>query len=266
MFDSGAPYRHLKGVLDDEDLDFLKRGCREVLERERVPCYSLIDRLQSKTVNRIKVALEADLGEELFYLNDFYIYTDSTFRTQWHMDTELFTFDRAVNAWILLHPEEVEDPLGFIDGLNGSPESFFHSVASEKEAFVFSEYHRGRRMTCTASEIEARHVHTPLIRKGDILALDPSHFHKTNVSSPKHAISIKFLLKGERGFLSPRQVRPALWPEVKTFNSLVKGTTDWSQVIAGLRSALKTEEGRKSLSSGFYPEQFGLYLERVRSI
>jgi hypothetical protein len=165
-----------------------------------------------------------------------------------------------------LSPEEVADPLAFIDGLNVSPESYFHSVTSQAGAFVFSEYHRGRSMTCSVSEIEARHVHTPVVHKGDILAIDPARFHKTNVSSPKHAISIKFLLKGRDGFLSKRQVRPILWPEVNTFNTLVKGTTDWGQVIDGIRSALKTDEGRKTLSSGFYPAQFGRYLELVRSI
>jgi hypothetical protein len=266
MFQSGAAYLHLKGVLDEHDINYLKNGCKEVLETERIPCFSLIDRLESKTVTKIRAALEEKIGEELFYLNDFYIYTDSSFKTAWHMDTELFSFDRAVNAWILLSPEEVSDPLGFIDGLNASPENYFHSVTSEEGNFVFSEYHKGRRMTCSVSEIEARQIHTPVVHMGDILAIDPGRFHKTNVSSPKHAISVKFLLKGEDGFLSKKQVRSVLWPEVKTFNKLVKGTTDWSQVIDGIRSALRTDEGRKTLSSGFYPAQFGVYLERVRSI
>ena len=266
MFRSGMPYLHIHDVLDQDDISYLKNGCMEVLERDRVPCFSLIDRLDSETVQKIKAALEAEIGEELFYLNDFYIYTDDTFKTAWHVDTELFSFDRAINAWILLSPDEVADPLGFIGGLNTSPDNYFHSVVWQDEQFVFSDYHSRRKVTYSKIDIEAKHVHTPVIHKGDVLAIDPSRFHMTNVSSPKHAVAIKFLLKSEAGFLSKKQVHPILWPEVKTFNKLVKGTVDWSEVVDGIRVALKTEEGRKVLSSGFYPEQFDMYREQLRSI
>lgn len=266
MFSSGAPYLHLEGVLDRDDIEYLKNGCMEVLERDRVPCFSLIDRLDSKTVLKIKSALEARIGESLYYLNDFYIYTDSSFKTAWHVDTELFSFDRAVNAWILLSPDEVSDPLGFIGDLNNSPDNYFHSVTTQDGQFVFSDYHSRRKVTRSESEVEAMHMHTPLIRLGDVLAIDPAHFHMTNVSTPKHAVAIKFLMKGDAGFLSKKQVHPILWPEVKTFNKLVKGTTDWSQVVDGIRAALKTDEGRKVLSSGFYPAKFEMYRERLRSI
>lgn len=266
VFDSGMPYLHLGGVLEDADLEELKQGCMEVLERDRVPCFSLIDRLESRPVRRIREALETRIGEPLYYLNDFYIYTDSSFKTGWHMDTELFSFDRAVNAWILLSPEEVRDPLGFIGGMNEAEENYFHNVLAQDDQLVFNNYHSRRRETFSSAEIEARALQTPLIRKGDLLAIDPGRFHRTNVSAPKHAIAIKFLLRGRNGFLSERQVHPILWPEVKTFNKLVKGTTDWSQVIDGIRQALKTEEGRKVLSSGFYPAKFDMYRERLRSI
>lgn len=266
MFGSGVPYLRMNSVLDDDDIEHLKIGCMEVLERDRVPCFSLIDRLDSITVLKIKSSLENQIGEELFYLNDFYIYTDNAFKTGWHVDTELFSFDRAVNAWILLSPDEVADPLGFVGGLNDSPDNYFHSVAEQDEQFAFSNYHSRHRVSLSRSEIEVRHLHTPVIHKGDVLIIDPSYFHRTNISTPKHAVAIKFLLKGEAGFLSKKQVHPILWPEVKTFNKLVKGKAAWSDVVDGIRRALKTEEGRKVLSSGFYPEQFEMYRERLRSI
>ena len=266
MFELGASYVHLKNALDEDDINYLKNACKQNLETEQIPCFSLIDRLDSKAVKKIKLALEEEIGEELFYLNDFYIYTDNSFKTAWHMDTELFSFSRAVNAWILLSPEEVADPLGFIDGINDSAENYFHSAVLSDGIYTFSEYRSRRKTTRSADEIEATHIHTPLINRGDILAIDPSHFHKTNVSSPKHAIGIKFILKGPEGFLSDKQVHSILWPEVKTFNNLVKGTENWEEVIEGIRQALKTDEGRKNLTSGFYPAQFEMYVTRAREM
>jgi hypothetical protein len=266
MFGDQAPYWHVEGLLSAADLDDLTHGCMDVLETSRVPCYSLIDRLDTPAYAKVKRALEAYLGVDLFYLNDFYIYTDSTFKTAWHMDTELFSFDRAINAWVLLAPDDVLDPLGFISDLNVDPADRYHSVKRDHDEFVFSDYHSRRKLTMTADELEARHLHTPLIHRGDVLFIDPSRFHMTNVSTPKHAVSIKFLLRGDDGFLSKSQVHPLLWPEVKMFNRLVQGKPDWDAVVDGIRAELQTDEGRKVLSSGFYPEQFEMYRERLRSI
>ncbi len=266
MFGTGSPFVQLHGVLDAQDIAFLTSGCMNVLETSKVPCYSLIGQFESPTFRKIKAAIEASVGQELFYLNDFYIYTDASFKTAWHMDTELFSFHRAVNAWILLAPEDVTDPLGFIDVLNTTSENSYHSAALQDGELVFSDYHSRRKLRLAAAEVEAKKLHTPTIRRGDVLAIDPGRFHMTNVSSPKHAVSIKFLLEGEHGFLSKKQVHPVLWPEVKTFNRLVKGATDWGEVVQGIAGALKTEEGRRVLSSGFYPAQFDVYRERLRSI
>ncbi len=266
MFASGVPYLQAERLLDAQDLEELKSGCMDVLDTSRVPCYSLIDRLDSEPYRKVKHALEILLGSDVFYLNDFYIYTDSSFKTAWHMDTELFTFERAINAWILLAPDEISDPLGFIDGLNVDPADRYHSMKRTDEEFVFSDYHSRRKLTMTGEELESRHLHTPVIHRGDVLFIDPSHFHMTNVSAPKHALSIKFLVRCEDGFLSNSQVPPLLWPEVKTFNRLVQGKPDWDAVLDGIRRELTTDEGRKLLSSGFYPEQFDMYRERLRSI
>lgn len=266
MFELDAAYILLKSALDENDILYLKNACKSNLETEHIPCFSLINKLNSKTVRKIKLALEKEIGEELFYLNDFYIYTDNSFKTAWHMDTELFSFSRAVNAWILLSPEKVADPLGFIDGVNNSDDNYYHSTTVRNGVYTFSQYRTKQKMTKSTNEIEASHIHTPIISRGDILAIDPSRFHKTNVNSPKHAIGIKFILKGPEGYLSNKQVHPILWPEVRTFNNLVKGTSSWNEVIEGIRQALKTDEGRKNLSSGFYPAQFEMYVERARSM
>lgn len=266
MFDTGVPFAHLPGVLDAEDLDFLVRSCRQQLETEHVPCFSLIDRLNSPTYRKIEAAVAELAGQSVYYLNDFYIYTDSSFKTSWHIDTELFSFDRAINAWILLSPDEVDDPLGFIKDLNSGPDDFFHSVTVDGDEMAFSEYHHRKTLSRSLDEVESSQVHTPHIDRGDILVIDPSRFHKTNLSSPKHVVAIKFILEGANGFLSPNQVHPILWPEVKTFNGLVKGADSWDEVLDRTRQALQTEEGKATLSSGFFPDKFEMYLERVRSL
>lgn len=266
MLGNGTAFDHVSGVLAPEDIDFLKGAVREQLEREQVPCFSLIDHLDSTPVKKIKALVEERLGEPVYYLNDFYIFTDSSFKTSWHMDTELFSFDRAVNAWILLAPDRVDGPLAFIKGLNEPSGDYFHSVNEDGEMLNFSEYHTRRRASFPASEIEARQVGTPQISRGDVLLIDPRRFHKTSVTTAKHALAIKFVLKGGNGFLSPQQVPAILWPEVKTFNDLVKGAADWDEVLDRTRSALGTEEGKARLSSGFFPEKFPLYLESIRSI
>lgn len=266
MWENGATHRHVPGVLDQQDIDFLVDSCRHQLENEHIPCFSLIDRLDASTVQKVKEAVEGEIGQEAFYLNDFYIYTDGSFKTSWHMDTELFSFHRAVNAWLLLSPDEVANPLGFIKGVNGTPDEFYHSVKVEGEDLVFSNYHTREKSLKPISEIESSQIHTPVVNKGDVLVIDPGRFHKTNVSSPKHAMAIKFVMTGDDGFLSSNQVHPLLWPEVKTFNELVKGASGWDEVMDRTRAALQTQEGRSTLSSGFFPEQFGMYLERIRSI
>jgi hypothetical protein len=70
-------------------------------------------------------------------------------------------------------------------------------------------------------------------------------------------------LKGKHGYLSDRQVDPCFWPEVRIFNEFVKNSDKWDGVIGNIRSALKTEAGRKELSAGFYPGKFDLYKNMV---
>lgn len=261
-----TPYLHIQNALTAGDVEFLRNACKRYISQEGIPCYVLINHLDSPTYMKIKEALEQQIGEPLYYLNDFYIYTDSSFKTNWHMDTELFAFDRAINAWILLSPDLVEDPLGFIDQINDSSERSFHSVRIGRDQCVFGNYCTGEVTERSLATVEAEQIHTPRIGLGDILIFNPKRFHKTNVNSPKHAISCKFVMKGQNGFLSANQVDPHFWPEVDIFNSLVKNAHTWENVVDGIRRSLMSETGRKELSAGFYPDKFELYRRMVASL
>lgn len=261
-----GPFARIPHVLDAGDMEYLKAACRRHVSTEGIPCYALLEHLDSPTRAKIKQTLERHIGEPVYYLNDFYMYTDRTFRTDWHMDTELFTFERAINAWILLSPDRVSDPLGFIDGINDSPERRFHSMHIDGDECTFADYHTTETAVLSLAEIEAEQVHTPEIDIGDILLLDPMRFHKTNTRSPKHSIAIKFIMKGSNGFRATEQIDPCLWPEVALFNGLLRDVGPWEDFIEGVRRMLRTERGRKELSAGFYPEKFDLYRRNVMSL
>lgn len=261
-----APYLLIQNALTEEDVDFLRRACKRHLHEERIPCYVLINDLGSPTYMKIKEALQQSIGETIYYLNDFYIYTDTTFKTNWHMDTELFALDCAINAWILLSPNSVEDPLGFIDQINDSSERSFHSVKIDGDKCTFGNYCTGDSIVSSLAAIEATQIHTPRIEIGDILVLNPKRFHKTNCNTSKHALAFKFVLKGKHGFLSRHQVNSFFWPEVDIFNRLVKAAPNWDAVVDGIRCELRSEAGRKQLSAGFYPNKFDLYRQMAATL
>ncbi len=261
-----SPFIRIPRALDAEDVEFLKAACIRHVSTQGIPCYVLIDQLNSATCQKIKETLELQLGEPLYYLNDFYMYTDRSFKTGWHMDTELFTFERAINAWILLSPERVVDPLAFLDGINDSPDRCFHSVHIEGDDCAFGDYHTGETEMRSLAQLEAGQVHTPQVDCGDILVLDPKRFHKTSTNAAKHALVLKFVMKGPQGFSATKQVDPCMWAEVGLFNELLRNADPWESFIDGIRRMLDTEQGRKELSAGFYPEKFDLYRRNVMSL
>lgn len=266
MLSDSRPYLHLRQVLTDSDLSYLREACKLHIYATGIPCYALVGNLDSPTCQKIQGLIEERLGETLYYLNDFYLYTDASFKTNWHMDTELFTFSRAINAWILLSPSLVDDPLGFIDRINDAPDRQFHSIKVQGDHCRFGNYFTGATFSKTLAAVEAEAIHTPLIEMGDILLLNPGRFHKTNTQTAKHAIALKFLLRGREGFLSTQQVDPTFWPEVAVLSDLVRRSGNWNQVIKEIQRALSNEESRKSLSAGFYPEKFDLYRRMVATL
>lgn len=266
MLNTSSPFVRIQGALDAGDLEYLKAACKRHLSREGIPCYVLIDHLESPTCVKIKACVERLMGRPVYYLNDFYMYTDESFRTDWHMDTELFTFASAVNAWILLSPDCVADPLVFVNGVNDSPDRIFHSARIEGDECLFGDHHSGRTLLLPLATLRAEQIHTPRIDVGDILVLNPQRFHRTNSHTPKHSIAIKFVMKGPDGFASADQVDPFLWPEVGLFNTLLQDAEPWERFIDGVRRMLRTEQGRKELSAGFYPQKFELYRNKVMSL
>ena len=259
-----APYMHLRNVLTSEDIGFITDACKRNLATEGMPCYALLEHLEAPAFLKIRSLVEEQTGKAWHYLNDFYIYTDRSSISNWHMDTELFTFENAINAWILLSPTEVDNPLSFIPHINDLPNRYFHTVKLEGDKAIFAEFRTAKREVRSLKAIDAERIHTPRVRVGDILLINPRHFHKTNVKKPKHSFAIKFVFGGNRGFLSGTQVSPLFWPEVAVFNRIIRETSRWDDVIAGLRRTLKTENGRQALSAGFYPENFELYKEKVQ--
>ena len=261
-----TPYLCIKNALSVNDLEYLKASCKQHLFKEGIPCFVLIERLETPTVERIKQTIERHLNDPVYYLNDFFMYTDTSFKTSWHIDTELFSFESAVNAWILLSPDSVESPLAIINRVNEQSDTMFHDVRISGSDCKFSNYCTGDSLTIPLKKIEAERIRTPCMSTGDILLFNPKLFHKTEVDVPKHAIILKFVLKATNGFLARSQVHPKLWPEVGMFNKFVKTSRSWSDVLACIRAALNEAEGRKALSAGFYPEKFPLYKRMVTSL
>jgi hypothetical protein len=254
-----APYLHLRQVLTNEDLDLLRSICKDHLSREGIPCYALLDRLNTPVFLKIKTLLEKTVRQRLWYLNDFYMYTDRSFKTGWHMDTELFTFRKAINVWILLSPDKVKDPLAFIDKINDSPDCYYHEIDIQGDRCEFGNFCNGNIEVLPLKAIEADKIHTPEIALGDLLSFNPQRFHKTNVEIAKHCFVIKFVAGSGSEILSDEQVPAVRWPEVRMYNDLVRGARRWDEVVEGLRRLLKTPAGREALSAGFFPKQFEIY-------
>ncbi len=245
----------------------LKRAFKNQLGAENsIPCFALIDLLDTPTFKKIKRITEEHVKENLHYLNDFYFYTDPRFKTGWHVDTELYSFESAINVWMLMSPEEVDDPLAFMSDVNTREDDYFHSVEMEGEDCVFMQFCDAKIKELPLAEVEASRIHTPKIKVGDILLLNPRHFHRTNTEMPKHACAIKFIFAEQEKWLSSKQVPEALWPEVGVFNRLVGDETDWENVISNIREALKTQEGRDALASGFYPEKLQLLRDAAQTL
>ena len=266
MVEAVSLYLHIRHALTADDVQFLREECKRHVSQEGMSCYVSINNLHSTTYERIRGVLERTICEPLYYLNDFYMYTDDSFRADWHIDTELFTFHRAINAWILLSPDLVDDPLGFLDEVNGPIERYFHSVVLEGDRCTFGNYFTGDMMVRSLAAVELERVHTPRVEVGDILAFNPRRFHKTNAKHPKHAIAFKFVMKDRDGFLSACQVDPQFWPEVGIFNRLVNSAHTWDDVIDGIRRTLLSETGRKQLSAGFDPDKLELFQVKVASL
>ena len=267
----GGEFQLLEQALTPGDISELKDACKTHLNREKsTPCYLFLDRQSEPIVEKVKAAVERIAGTRVYYLNDFYLYTDGTARTDWHVDNEMYTFGRAYNAWILLSPDEIPSPLAIMPGYNTSSDNHFHDIKADEsgEKLVFTNLRNGSRSEATVAQIEAGKVAAPDVRVGDILVFDPGRFHKTNIESPKHIISFKFVAKTKDNdsFKSPMQVPGMFWPETKIFNDAIKASDSWSEVLDRIREALSTSKGREVLTAGCFPDRIELFREKVKTI
>ncbi|HVL57873.1 MAG TPA: hypothetical protein VM491_15350 [Burkholderiaceae bacterium] len=260
-------FRLMKGVLSPDAIRFLKEAAKQYLQpQDAIPSYVLLDRLQSPVVAAIEALVEREVGRKPYYLNDFYLYSDAAFGAGWHVDTELFTFEDCLNAWILLAPDAISNPLAFISQVNDGPDNYFHSLRRDGDQALFANCSNGRQHRLALADIEARRVTTPTVEVGDILLLDPKKFHKTNTTAPKHTIVIKFAFETPNGFRAANPVPSLFWPEVRLFNRLLAQSPDWTQFLEQLRAALQNPEARRDLSAGFFPEKIALYRSMVATL
>lgn len=261
---SDDQFHLLSGLLSRDEVDYLIDLCQQNLAKpDPIPCFALIDKQDDPVLQKIQAALEAHVQSELYYLNDFYIYTNGEVQANWHMDTEAFTFENSCNAWILLSPDEVASPLAIMRGLNEPDTPYYHSAEAAGDSYTFTNYKSGEKQTVAASDMEHTKIEAPDVRRGDVLVFNPKRFHKTNIQAPKHVLALKFVAKASNGFKSTEQVPGLLWSETRLFNKLLKNSNDWSGVLAGVSEALATEKGRTSLSAGNFPERTRLYQQAL---
>lgn len=251
-----TPFVHLKSVMSPEDVKTLRKIYSEYIPSAGIPCYAFLERQSDDIFQKIQTLVGDAIGSHAYYLNDFFFYTDTTFATPWHVDTELYIFKYAVNAWILLEPDQIENPLAFISQTNNPSQTFYHSVEKEDDLYAFVDYFHGDVEEYSVSEVEHAHVKTPQINTGDILLIDPQRFHRTNTTIPKGACVFKFVYSDETSLLRIDQVPGIMWPEVALYKDLVSKSQNWTDVLAGIRDEIRQNSIKSPLVSGFYPDQF----------
>ena len=263
-----APFfLHLKQVLDFEDISSLRLAYSRNSYAYGLPCYAFIRQLLSPVHRKIQDLLSSALSEDTFYLNDFFFYTGSQFSTPWHVDTELFLFERAVNAWILLEPTSIDDPLGIIPSLNtDNSAQFYHSFQQESDVCIFVDYLNTDLLELNCDALEASCIHTGNISVGDILIFDPSLFHRTNTSVPKGACVFKYILGSSDSPIRSSHLPEVMWPELSLYKKLYGDSRDWSEFLSRVEDEITKRHDQSPLVSGFYPDNFDYLNEKARSL
>jgi len=246
----------LRSVLDLDDIRFLKQRYKDHLAKNLMPCYALLDFLNSNTYQKIFKAVSGSLGFFPQYLNDFFFYTNENFSTSWHVDTELYAFSCAANAWILLEPNQVDNPLAFISSVNNPGQDLYHVVEKEKDNYLFANYSEGCLLELPVETVEQEIIQTPTVQVGDLLIIDPLRFHRTNTLQPKGACAIKFLYGDFSSCLRTNQVPAIMWPEVELYNNLVASSNTWEAFQSLIKNEIQSNALSSSLVQGFYPDKF----------
>ena len=232
-----------------------------------LPCYAFIGNQDSPVHLKIAELVANAVESKVYYLNDFFFYTSTSFSTPWHVDTELYLFQSAVNAWILLEPDEIDNPLGFIDHINSPADDvFYHSVQQEEDSYIFVDYSNSQIAEHDLHIIEQSHVKTPHINVGDILLLDPARFHRTNTTEPKGACIFKYLTTTDSTLVRANHIPEIMWPELSLYKRIYNPRITWPQFLSSIKDEVLTKSHDSPLISGFYPENFPYLIDRAISL
>jgi len=261
------PFIHLKGVLSTEEIQSIRSIYSQHASKSQLPCYAFIDLLDSPIHQKISKLISDALGLAPFYLNDFFFHTSTSFSTPWHVDTELYLFKSAVNAWILLEPDQISNPLGFINEINSpSADTTYHSVETEDDTYVFVDYLNSKIEERDVSSIENDHISTPLISVGDILLLDPARFHRTNTTKPKGACIFKYIISDDSNLVRDNHLPEIMWPELSLYKRMYDPTKEWSDFLKLVKQEISTNSIKSPFISGFYPDNFPYLIKKATSL
>jgi ectoine hydroxylase-related dioxygenase (phytanoyl-CoA dioxygenase family) len=225
--------------------------------------FLFIDEVSHPLIRKLQQLAEMAVGQPLHYLNDFYLYTDSGAQAEWHIDTEMFSFDKAVNVWVGLDQETKIDPIAFISDVNENDDNYFHSIRRVDDQYEFMNLADFEEKSLSVEVVEDARIRCGDVAKGDVLLINPKRFHRTNSSRPKHAFIVKFVMPGPAGLRSPRAVPAVLWPEVALFDEVIRQADDWPAALATIRSGLADRERRSALTAGFFPERLALFQQKI---
>ena len=262
-----TPFLLLQNVLSHHDIKALRETYAKHAPLNKLPCYAFIDCLQSPVQKKIADLVANAVSCHSYYLNDFFFYTSNSFSTPWHVDTELYLFQNAINAWILLEPNIISNPLGFIDSFN-SPHSdtIYHSVEEDGDDYLFVDYVNSDLMAVCKQDIEFNHITTPDVNVGDILLLDPLRFHRTNTTVEKGACVFKYVYSASSNLIRANHLPEIMWPELSLYKRLYDPSQSWSHFLSLIKHEIFTKFETSPLISGFYPANFPYLIQKASEL
>lgn len=261
-----SPFIHIKQAFSAAEITQLKTIYAHHAPSTGLPCYAFIDKLDLPLFKKLSDLIFSHIKCQPLYLNDFFFSTGNVFSTPWHVDTELFIFQYAVNAWILLEPSSIDNPLGFVAGVNEPGTQYFQAVESESGQFLFIDFTCNDILEIAEEEVESKHICTPQVEVGDLLLIDPMRFHRTNTSSPKGACVFKFVYSDTDSLLRNSHLPSVMWPEIGLYQSILDSTQGWDQFLAAIANEISLNGPKSPLISGFYPNNFAYLVQKATEL
>lgn len=261
-----SPFIHIKQAFSAAEITQIKEVYSHHAPATGLPCYAFLDKLGHSLFIKLSQLIFSRLQCQPQYLNDFFFSTGNMFSTPWHVDTELYIFQYAVNAWILLEPSSIDNPLGFVAGVNEPGTKYFQSVESESDQLLFIDFTSNDILEISEAEVESMHIRTPRIEVGDLLLIDPMRFHRTNTSCPKGACVFKFVYSDTASLLRNSHLPSAMWPEIDLYKSLIDSTQGWDEFLAAIANEVSRNGSSSPLISGFYPDNFAYLVQKAAEL